>query len=346
MRLPGRAGILAAALLAAGAAGAGGGNDARSSFRIGLLLPEDAEVARAMRRGAELAAASLDVRILARAPGTNWSTQAERAAALRFEDGVDALLAPPDRRVAHAAAQLATRTRIPLVVLADADALTRIGVPWLERVVPEERALLGALFAETPPASPVAVVVDADEEGRRLGRRAAAAALRAGRRTGTPLESDGTPRSTESVARQILEGGFGAVLLAGSPLRTVALLERLDAAGWEGFRLAGPEEDAALLAARAARAARGVVAPVRFDAAADATSAAFEEAYIARYDETPRWESAAAHEAVRLLAARLEAKEGTAPAESRRPAPSPPVRLARIGPAGRLDPLHLEQETR
>ena len=97
-----------------------------------------------------------------------WSNAAPEAVRLLFESKADVLVAPPDRRVAHLMAQVATRVQVPLVSTSDARTVGATGSHWV-RVVPREA---GPDTVEAKGAAP-------DRDWVAVGRQAALASLAA-----------------------------------------------------------------------------------------------------------------------------------------------------------------------
>ncbi|MHC4923062.1 MAG: ABC transporter substrate-binding protein [Planctomycetota bacterium] len=334
--MPGRASSAVVALVLSCALAVGG--EPEDVVRVGVILPDDSTAALAMRRGAVLAAEATGCEVRFEAPGTEgpWSGSAVKAVRLVYDSDVDALVAPEDRRLAHLAAQVATRSRTPLQVLSGADALTRVPVPWIRRVVPDERALLRALLETVDDESTLVVVTDPGAEGRRRAIRVAAAVSKSGRKRARVVTLDGR-ESARRAASSVAEAD--AVLMATGLAGTHDLLAELQRDRWTGTRLMGPQLDASRLATLAEGAIGGIA--VRRFAPADGTGASrFATLYRRRFGTDAPWEAAATFDAVRRLVGRVT---GTPPDSSNR---TDRVRLARIGRAGRLDPLEPMQEAR
>lgn len=101
--------------------------------------------------------------------GRPWSDGARLMARLVFEERPVALIGPSDRASAHVAAQIATRSRIPVITLSPEGSLTRAGDPWVFRAVPDDteqayRLLSWAL--SDPRGKRAALAVPAGANGR------------------------------------------------------------------------------------------------------------------------------------------------------------------------------------
>jgi ABC-type branched-subunit amino acid transport system substrate-binding protein len=309
--------VLAVALLAAG--GATVRADGRDEVVVGVLLPADAGDRREMERGAAIAAAESEsaagprVRVVARAAPRAWGAESDVAAKLLYDDDACGIVAPPDRTASHLAAQFAAKARAPVATLSTARALTRVPLPWVVRVVPDETATLAALLAAVPPRKGRRVLVAFVAQGRE-GDRVAETVARAAAAAGFDLLPAVRPYPSgagrgEGVASAVA-GGADAALLAAGATDGAAALRDLRAAGWRGTALAGPSETAAIVAA-AGDAAEGLVLPRLFDPAATPAARAFREAYVARFSEEPGAVAAAARDGVLLVARASKARGGT-----------------------------------
>jgi len=109
------------------------------------------------------------LRLIRLAAPEPWRDGATRIAELVFRHDLTALIGPADRGGAHVAAQIATRKRIPLIVLSPEGALTRVKAPWIFRGVPDDteqaRALLRWAGREEPTRSAL-IAVPGDRAGR------------------------------------------------------------------------------------------------------------------------------------------------------------------------------------
>jgi ABC-type branched-subunit amino acid transport system substrate-binding protein len=111
----------------------------KAPVKVGLLLMDEAEggagptTAAEAERGARLALAERGAATLVTAKVTGpWSTASQAARDLMVRDGVAGLLTVLDHAGSHAAAQVATKLRRPLITVNDPSTLLRYtGVPWV-----------------------------------------------------------------------------------------------------------------------------------------------------------------------------------------------------------------------
>jgi len=98
-----------------------------------------------------------------------WRDGADLTARLVFDNRVVGLIGPTDGELAHVAAQIATRKRIPVITLSPEESLTRAMVPWVFRGVPDDgtqaRELLQWSFAD-PRGKSAMLAVPAGRSGR------------------------------------------------------------------------------------------------------------------------------------------------------------------------------------
>ena len=95
----------------------------------------DAAVVRGLRRAfAQAPREGVQVTLeLGRKPRA-WSNAAPEAVRLAFERNARVLIAPPDRRVAHLMAQVATRVQVPLISTSEARSVGATGSYWVSVV--------------------------------------------------------------------------------------------------------------------------------------------------------------------------------------------------------------------
>ncbi len=98
-----------------------------------------------------------------------WFNGGGRVAQLAVQEGLVALIGAGTGAGAHVMAQIATRLRIPLVVLSAEDSLTRTMDPWVFQGIPgdseQAQVLLRRTLAE-PHGKRAALVIPAGREGR------------------------------------------------------------------------------------------------------------------------------------------------------------------------------------
>lgn len=95
----------------------------------------DAAIVRGLRRAfAEASPEAVPVSLeLGRRPRA-WSNVAPEAVRLAFERNARVLITPPDRRIAHLMAQVATRVQIPLISTSEAPSMGATGSYWVSVV--------------------------------------------------------------------------------------------------------------------------------------------------------------------------------------------------------------------
>ncbi|RMH03331.1 MAG: hypothetical protein D6702_06410 [Planctomycetota bacterium] len=131
---------------------------------IGLVPAGDPEVTAALAAGARRALAEAAAEggpalrlLVAPAPGP-WSSTAAAAVELAGRPGVLALISPPEPAAAHAAAQAATRTGVPLLCTSPAASVYAAGSVWVRGVVPVDtgrsRDGSAARLVDPPPPPP------------------------------------------------------------------------------------------------------------------------------------------------------------------------------------------------
>lgn len=109
---------------------------------VGLVPSADAEVTRALADGARLAfergpsAADPRVDLRVARDGGRWSGAGPAAVTLAFADGAVAVIAPPDRALAHPVSQVGTRAGVPVVATSTAASVTATGSATTWCVVP------------------------------------------------------------------------------------------------------------------------------------------------------------------------------------------------------------------
>ena len=155
-----------------------GGGLAASPLKIGLLAPPNEAEAQSLRRGVEVAVASIRSRGVAvefviRGRTGQWGVDGDEAAQLALDDGAEGLISPPSGASTHLVLQVAGRTATPVVSLCPDSSVTGAGIPWMLQVVPETRAEARALWAHLgavgkEPLQSWVAVVPAGRAGREI----------------------------------------------------------------------------------------------------------------------------------------------------------------------------------
>jgi len=151
---------------------------------IGIVPSSDPAITAALVAGAtraldeSRAAGGPDLALVVGSATAQWASVASEAARLACDEHVVALIAPPERALAHPAAQAATRCGVPLLSTSPAASVTAAGSRWVHAVVAtgDETATVDAKTAAYDAAR---VVADAVRRAG-LSRGAVLAAARDG----------------------------------------------------------------------------------------------------------------------------------------------------------------------
>jgi len=221
-------------LLAASALAVASPEKDRAELRLGAFLaaaPGEAARADQVGQGAALAAGEFQsrtgiaVELVAAPAARQWRDGAGELIRLVFEQRIGAVLGPLDGRSAHLALQVAARAKGSLVLLSPwvtDSSLTRIGLPWFFRLVPDDRSQAEALLKEVHrqhhPGSVVLLVSEADYD---LSH------------TATEIENEaarlGLPEPRRMPVREGDPSGSAAEIMSGSPGALVLLVRPLEA---------------------------------------------------------------------------------------------------------------------
>ena len=279
---------------------------------IGLLLPPEEAEAASLRAGVLLAvehanlASTSSVSLVIRGRTGQWGADAVEAARMVFDDGAQALIAPPNGAATHLALQVAGRTAVPVISLCADSSVSRTGVPWMVRIAPstieEARLLLRSLIADQPdPPRWVALVPDG-RAGREVSLDLSRAASAAQRKLKIAFEGSSTLTNLESVTAQVLKEQPQGVLVWLDPVPAGKLTKSLREAGFAG-KLAGPSRcnSPAFLAA-SAHASEGFLVPgIALDTGGEARLLSFQTAFRQRYGIEADVTAAEGYDAARLL---------------------------------------------
>ena len=119
---------------------------------IGLLLPPEEAEAVSLRQGAQLAVDRANKtqgftrELLIRGRIGQWGADGEEAGKLVIDESVQGLIAPPGGAPSHLALQVSGRTATPVVSLCSDSSVTKAGIPWMARIVPETGDEARAIF--------------------------------------------------------------------------------------------------------------------------------------------------------------------------------------------------------
>lgn len=142
------------------------------------------------------------VRLVHLPPSRPWVDGPGRLARLVFEENVVALVGPVDPIGAHVAAQIGTRSRIPVITLSPEDSLTRAGVPWVLRGIPSDAAQARAGLERAlavPGGARAAIAVPAGRDGRERRASLLEACRDLGVQVAHGLDADATPALPDDV---------------------------------------------------------------------------------------------------------------------------------------------------
>jgi branched-chain amino acid transport system substrate-binding protein len=292
-------------------------SNAAATLRVGLFLPasgEEGAVAAAIERGARLAADEVnagggDVRVelVPRQADLLWAAGAREVVALAYEDDVAAVIGGVGGREAHLAEQILTRMagRVVFVTFASDPTLTEVRLPWVFRMVPDDRAqaevLRGSLEGVAEPPRWATLV----EQGDYDAAVAADQLEREGAHPPVRLAFEDSIAGRRGAVEEVVRRRIGAAVLLARPGPAARLAQAL-AAGAPGVRLLGPSRLACPeFLATAGPAAEGmvVVGPAASRGSREnTTSLRFYGRYRQEYGTRPPPLAAAAYDAVHAVA--------------------------------------------
>jgi ABC-type branched-subunit amino acid transport system substrate-binding protein len=149
---------------------------------VGLVPSEDAAITRAIADGARRAfddarkAGGPALTLVVGADAGRWDGAGAETVRLACDERVVALIGPPERTLAHPAAQAATRCRVPLLSTSPAASVAAAGSRWVFAVVKADaRVTLTAAEAEAAGRDAALAVLGAVRRGG-LSRDAVSAA--------------------------------------------------------------------------------------------------------------------------------------------------------------------------
>jgi len=279
--------------------------------RIGLLVGRDDPLAESLIRGAELALEqacgerAFELRVgRVESP---WHSTAGVARDLVHAEGCVALLASPDREVSHLASLIVSRSHVPLVTLSSDSTLTRAGSPWVFRLVPDDRAQIGALVGAlaTQPTR-VAALVPEGRAGSSVRADLAFLSGRTGVVFGPVVDVGAAP--TAATLEPLLERRDQPLLIWLPETQSQPLLEVAASLGWRGPVLL----PGALGQPPSAAACAGlhVIAGFPLGGGPNPCDTRFRESFLAAFGRAPAVAAACAFDAAALLARALDAAAG------------------------------------
>lgn len=234
-----------------------------------------------------------------------WQAGITDLTRLVYERALWAVLGGVDGATTHLAVQTALKSRILLLTPGSSDATTdAANVPWLFSLPPSDEAqvpvLLGAL-AKACRGGSFAIAAAADHDSH-----AALAVVRRGLPEGRPaptsiLEFAAQDPDLPALARQLVEGRPGAILVLAPASVAGRLVAAIRGAGFSGPILGGVALATNAFRRAAGRSAEAVRAP--FLAQVGPDWPAFALAYERRWRDAPDQPAAHAYDAVRLVTA-------------------------------------------
>lgn len=311
-------GALAAAVAVATAVAHLAGAPARPVLRVGLFLPaqgEDGAEARAIARGARLAADEVNaapgailIELAERQADGQWTAGAREFVALAYDQDAAVVIGGPGGRRAHLAEQIVTRAagRLLFLSLASDPTVTEVKVPWVFRMVPDDRVQareLGVALQRSPGGGRVALLTekgdyDAESLAAQLSAVVGSMAVR------VPFTD--TAAARHIAVAQVKQTHAAVAVLAGRPGPSGRLAAVLHASV-RGVRMLGPSRLAAtefVAAAGSASEQAEVLSPsVGSEAVARGARERFAREYLRAHGEAPPPMAAVAFDAVGVLAA-------------------------------------------
>ncbi len=284
-----------------------------NTVKIGLLLPPEEPQAVSLREGVLLAseqasnAATAPFEIIIRGRVGQWGADGVEAARMVTDDGVEALIAPPDGAASHLTLQVSGRTAVPVVTLCADSSVGRTGVPWMLRIVPRTIDEAKALFACMPAkvadqTNRWVALVPTGRAGREISRDLRQAALACGAGLVKVVELSPSASNGELVRSQVLGSRADAVLVWLDPSPAGKEVKALKTAGYQGLVTGPGWLQCSDFINSAGDALEGFIVPtiLRND---DSTARwqSFQASYQQRWGRPPALMSAMAYDAAMLL---------------------------------------------
>lgn len=274
-----------------------------AALKIGYFGPAEAShpAAGSLWQGVLLAfEAAPEVELVPAWDESPWTGGAAKVVHLAYGERVVALIGGIDGASTHLAEQVVTKALLPLVDPASTDRTVNAAfVPWVFSLMPDDRALMGAL-AEALASGPDRdgfVLVAATDHDSRMMKAALLGALE--RRRARPRRLVDFHAGRAAAAAAGLFGVRAAVVLAG-PVESAVFVRHAP----PGLRIYGGP---AIGSRTFLRLAGGAAAGVRFanPLGPSDRGAAFREAYERRFGEPPDASAFHAFDAAEMLLAAL-----------------------------------------
>jgi ABC-type branched-subunit amino acid transport system substrate-binding protein len=229
-----------------------------------------------------------------------------------LDDGVSALIAPPDGSATHLALQVSGRTAVPVVSLCADSSVSCTGVPWMVRIVPrtlEEAVVFFKHFkAGSNAVTRWAALVPPARAGREISNDLTKAASAAGCVIEKVYEVAATNRT--EVMGQVVKANPQGVLVWLDPEPAGVCVKTLKLAGFSGA-LAGPSRlQTSEFVAASGQTIEGFVLPAPWlDDESQKRFQAFQIAFRNQYHREPDTMAAYSFDAASLLVHMLRTTE-------------------------------------
>jgi len=289
-----------------------------ATVRLGVLLPlegPDGAIGRATLAGITLAVEEanrdggfrgIPFELVVRPDVAAWGAASNRLVELAFDEAVWGVLGAVDGSSTHVMLRVALKVEIPIVSTADTDpTLTETRIPWLVRVVPDDRQACYRLALEafrTRGLTRVAVLRTNERYGRMGVAEFADAARRLGRPVVADLRFEREGRVGEGVLARLRESRADGILLWGGAEEMGRVARALRDAGIRAPILGPDRMLAPAFLREAGDAAEGATAAMPFDpAAAGEAGAAFRARFRERHARDPDPPAAYGYDGATLL---------------------------------------------
>jgi branched-chain amino acid transport system substrate-binding protein len=278
-----------------------------------LALDEENAAGGYRRRSSSSAAApaapGVPFRLVPAWSASPWQAGIADLLRLVYDRQAWAVIGGMDGTSTHLAAQVALKSRVPLLSPWSTDRTADdANVPWLYSLPPSDEAVAVAVAGELAGTAAVprrgfAILASTDHASHATLRAVRRELSR--RRLGAAAVVEFAPSELDpaAVAAHVTRGGSDAVLVLATALQTGRLVTALRAAGFSGTVVGGVAASGLAFRAAAAEAAEGVLAPRLVEPGArwDAFAAAFE----ARWGAVPDAPAAHGYDAVKVVVAAI-----------------------------------------
>lgn len=287
-----------------------------AAIRIGVTAPARTKQGRQLVEGARLAVAEANAgggyggipyEVVFRPDDGAWGVAAQQVVRLAYDDRVWAVIGGADGRGAHAAALVAARAWIPVVVPAVAErSIDYANVPWVFRCLPDDRRQAQALLRCIDEVGwrRVAVV----SEGTRAGRAGAAQLRQAARGLRHPLayHFEYSPLDPAGIVPRIVRAEPEALLVWGGAAGAALLVAELRRRGVEAPVLSPSFMALPSVVEQVDQLGEMIVAAPFDLSASDPARRKFRRAFAAQTGEEPSYFAAMAYDATHMVIGAIE----------------------------------------